>query len=131
MLFDLAPEPRNAARHNFRTELRFCQPHDSSYNKGSNFEQGTGDEFEPTQSFDPDFPRYLPLEPFPDYRHVPGTNMEIQGRFGHTEDPILDLPGPDAWRDNTDYFIRGRPLQPCLLVRSPRHLESSLASSDR
>ena len=59
----------------------------------------------PPNPFDPDFPRYLPLEPFPDYRHVPGTNMEIQGRFGHTEDPIVDLPGPDAWRDNTDYLF--------------------------
>lgn len=55
--------------------------------------------------FDPDFPRYLPGEPFPEYRHIPGVNLEVQGRFGHSEDPILDLPAPHAWRDNTDYLF--------------------------
>ena len=55
--------------------------------------------------FDPDFPRYMPDETFPEYRHVPGTNREIQGRFGHSEDAILDLPTPSGWRDNTDYLF--------------------------
>lgn len=55
--------------------------------------------------FDPDFPRYRPEEPFPEYRHVPGVNLEIQGRFGHSEDPIIDLPDPGSWRDNTDYLF--------------------------
>jgi len=55
--------------------------------------------------FDPDFPRYIPSEAFPEYRHIPGHNLELQGRFGHSEDPITDLPAPAAWRDNTDYLF--------------------------
>ena len=55
--------------------------------------------------FDPDFPRYSPGEPLPEYRHVPGVNREVQGRFGHSEDPIIDLLPPHAWRDSADYLF--------------------------
>lgn len=57
------------------------------------------------QPFDPDFPRYHQEEGFPAYRHVPGENLEIQGRFGHSEESITDLPRPESWRDNTDYLF--------------------------
>ena len=61
--------------------------------------------------FDPDFPRYLPEEGLPAYRHVPGaTAHPFNDAEGHSYGQVIDPAVVDfeasAWRDNTDY-LRG------------------------
>ena len=61
--------------------------------------------------FDPDFPRYLPSEALPAYRHIPGATAhpfnDAEGHsYGQVIDPAMVDSDAAAWRDNTDY-LRG------------------------
>jgi hypothetical protein len=61
--------------------------------------------------FDPDFPRYLPAESLPAYRHLPGHTPhpfnDSEGHsYGQEPDPAQVDCDSEAWRDNGDY-LRG------------------------
>ena len=66
---------------------------------------------EQPEPFDPDFPRYLPSESLPAYRHIPGhTAHPFNDAGGHSygqePDPAQVDSDAENWRDNPDY-LRG------------------------